>query len=110
MVAFPAGGLAQGRHLRQRAEGGRTAGGLRSGRDLDEGGAGRACLPYGGCKLLLPPVERRAAGASGIRGAKNPRSEEHTSELQSLMRNSYAVFLLEKKTTIHKSRKHINSN
>src|SRR3546814_9857123 len=27
-----------------------------------------------------------------------PRSEEHTSELQSLMRNSYAVFCLKKKT------------
>src|SRR3546814_2440014 len=27
------------------------------------------------------------------------RSEEHTSELQSLMRNSYAVFRLKKKTT-----------
>src|SRR3546814_1812458 len=28
-----------------------------------------------------------------------PRSEEHTSELQSLMRNSYAVFCLKKKQT-----------
>src|SRR3546814_10429706 len=27
-----------------------------------------------------------------------PRSEEHTSELQSLMRTSYAVFFLKKKT------------
>src|SRR3546814_10079232 len=33
------------------------------------------------------------------------RSEEHTSELQSLMRNSYAVFCVKKKkrTTIHKN-------
>src|SRR3546814_17050261 len=30
------------------------------------------------------------------------RSEEHTSELQSLMRISYAVFCLKKKTTPHK--------
>src|SRR3546814_6234913 len=30
------------------------------------------------------------------------RSEEHTSELQSLMRISYAVFCLKKKTTNHK--------
>src|SRR3546814_7848521 len=30
---------------------------------------------------------------------RQPRSEEHTSELQSLMRNSYAVFCLKKKTT-----------
>src|SRR3546814_7709693 len=29
------------------------------------------------------------------------RSEEHTSELQSLMRNSYAVFCLKKKTNAH---------
>src|SRR3546814_4473340 len=29
------------------------------------------------------------------------RSEEHTSELQSLMRISYAVFCLKKKTIIH---------
>src|SRR3546814_1604847 len=29
------------------------------------------------------------------------RSEEHTSELQSLMRISYAVFCLKKKTTLH---------
>src|SRR3546814_8620965 len=29
------------------------------------------------------------------------RSEEHTSELQSLMRTSYAVFCLKKKTTTH---------
>src|SRR3546814_3246307 len=29
------------------------------------------------------------------------RSEEHTSELQSLMRSSYAVFCLKKKTHIH---------
>src|SRR3546814_1063448 len=31
------------------------------------------------------------------RAALNPRSEEHTSELQSLMRISYAVFCLKKK-------------
>src|SRR3546814_7026392 len=31
------------------------------------------------------------------------RSEEHTSELQSLMRNSYAVFCLKKKTNKHLS-------
>src|SRR3546814_2887601 len=33
------------------------------------------------------------------------RSEEHTSELQSLMRISYAVFCLKKKTKIKKSKK-----
>src|SRR3546814_9642968 len=35
------------------------------------------------------------------------RSEEHKSELQSLMRISYAVFCLKKKTTSTKSRTHI---
>src|SRR3546814_4770777 len=32
---------------------------------------------------------------------RRARSEEHTSELQSLMRNSYAVFCLKKKKTEH---------
>src|SRR3546814_4434006 len=32
------------------------------------------------------------------------RSEEHTSELQSLMRISYAVFCLKKKNTINKTK------
>src|SRR3546814_7871919 len=34
-----------------------------------------------------------------LRGGKGGRSEEHTSELQSLMRISYAVFCLKKKNT-----------
>src|SRR3546814_8915204 len=61
-----------------------------------------------------------SAGKSGATGWKSPnspifsrwavstaspsrasRSEEHTSELQSLMRISYAVFCLKKKTTNH---------
>src|SRR3546814_6272001 len=37
------------------------------------------------------------------------RSEEHTSELQSLMRISYAVFCLKKKTTNIKNQTHITS-
>src|SRR3546814_8523472 len=44
-------------------------------------------------------------GVAGCSGHPR-RSEEHTSELQSLMRNSYAVFCLKKKTkqtTITKS-------
>src|SRR3546814_6381724 len=36
------------------------------------------------------------------------RSEEHTSELQSLMRISYAVFCLKKKINRQKTDKHIN--
>src|SRR3546814_5703320 len=37
------------------------------------------------------------AAADDSRAAPYPRSEEHTSELQSLMRISYAVFCLKKK-------------
>src|SRR3546814_6025018 len=36
----------------------------------------------------------------GGRKGERPRSEEHTSELQSLMRISYAVFCLKKKKTM----------
>src|SRR3546814_8590997 len=51
---------------------------------------------------LVRPRGTRCRG--GIRGREQRqvqaqiRSEEHTSELQSLMRNSYAVFCLKKKT------------
>src|SRR3546814_10475519 len=38
---------------------------------------------------------------SGKRLPRLARSEEHTSELQSLMRISYAVFCLKKKTSVH---------
>src|SRR3546814_5566966 len=49
-------------------------------------------------------------------GFMNERSEEHTSELQSLMRISYAVFCLKKKTnhkrkhTKHEINNHNNTN
>src|SRR3546814_8188440 len=56
---------------------------------------------------LLRCRHRRCAPADGERAALSAtggtrmtiRSEEHTSELQSLMRNSYAVFCLKKKKT-----------
>src|SRR3546814_6653292 len=44
-----------------------------------------------------------AEGLVGV-AAEGGRSEEHTSELQSLMRTSYAVFCLNKKK--HKNRQH----
>src|SRR3546814_2386745 len=72
---------------------------------------------YAGLSMLLVPKPRGtdatpfpAAGMSGseiavlgYRGMREYalRSEEHTSELQSLMRTSYAVFCLKKKTTTH---------
>src|SRR3546814_2624268 len=46
-----------------------------------------------------PPLCRRAGGRAKAhrRAAQQGRSEEHTSELQSLMRNSNAAFCLKKK-------------
>src|SRR3546814_5452251 len=56
-------------------------------------------------ELLIQTCHRRGAHAMGgmaaqipISGDAEARSEEHTSELQSLMRISYAVFCLKKKT------------
>src|SRR3546814_6065940 len=55
-----------------------------------------------------------AVGAGADRDRKRHRSEEHTSELQSLMRISYAVFCLKKKkkknneTNIHINNRHKN--
>src|SRR3546814_9175931 len=47
-----------------------------------------------------------SADAKGVANAVHLRSEEHTSELQSLMRISYAVFCLQKKNTKNKHRSH----
>src|SRR3546814_6173913 len=51
----------------------------------------------------LEPVRSQALhtqhGVAAIRPGAKIRSEEHTSELQSLMRISYAVFCLKKKKT-----------
>src|SRR3546814_7303438 len=56
-------------------------------------GAERACPPH-----RIAGARRRRLGPA----ARLFRSEEHTSELQSLMRNSYAVFCLTKKQLICK--------
>src|SRR3546814_6522608 len=49
-------------------------------------------------KRVLMPFSRTVA-CCGAKGLAQNRSEEHTSELQSLMRISYAVFCLKKKKT-----------
>src|SRR3546814_5692909 len=58
-------------------------------------------LPRPEWEALLTEAKRRAdkAGHWRFSAPKKYRSEEHTSELQSLMRISYAVFCLKKKTT-----------
>src|SRR3546814_5142644 len=73
---------------------------------------GRFLLLWGQClRLVAAEVGDRAAPAFGRTSLADvtavedqpvmcaDRSEEHTSELQSLMRISYAVFCLKKKTT-----------
>src|SRR3546814_8166886 len=47
-----------------------------------------------------PPAVHRSATSNIAVNASTGRSEEHTSELQSLMRTSYAVLCLQKKKTI----------
>src|SRR3546814_5588427 len=46
---------------------------------------------------VVPEVHRMLDRMSAFATRMRSRSEEHTSELQSLMRNSYAVFCLKKK-------------
>src|SRR3546814_2063211 len=70
------------------------------------------CWMTGAARLFRKPAIRRPARPAGLRGEIKgeasaegrrrrtfapKRSEEHTSELQSLMRNSYAVFCLKNK-------------
>src|SRR3546814_7909054 len=73
------------------------AGGVRGGHVEIGRGAGTGPPP-------APPASGRGEEAFPlaleISYAKNRRSEEHTSELQSLMRTSYAVFCLKKKKYI----------
>src|SRR3546814_10556964 len=68
----------------------------------DRGGRGRG------------PARRSWRGAGlrsgATRGGGGPRSEEHTSELQSLMRISYAVFCLKKKKTRHNTEQEVNTS
>src|SRR3546814_2307080 len=52
------------------------------------------CYPAVADRRKLPVLSRDSF-------RRNVRSEEHTSELQSLMRISYAVFCLKKKTTLN---------
>src|SRR3546814_10276503 len=86
-----------------------TVSSLTSGTALKPGGVGDSSTP------LVVNWDRTRASIAWINSspplASNPpeiavRSEEHTSELQSLMRISYAVFCLKKKTkhnvTMHK--------
>src|SRR3546814_6053689 len=52
---------------------------------------------FGSAQLTKLRINRFGFGSPGLEA----RSEEHTSELQSLMRISYAVFCLKKKKKTH---------
>src|SRR3546814_5226110 len=71
--------------------------GGRAGRTAGAGAAGRAGLVRR--QRLEGDVRAGRDARTGLdaRGGARTRSEEHTSELQSLMRSSYAVFCLKKK-------------
>src|SRR3546814_6860792 len=78
---------------------------------LDPKTAWLVACPYGGrhwrrdCAAASPPASAKAMVVRTLRSpvrtyartGRSRRSEEHTSELQSLMRTSYAVFCLQKK-------------
>src|SRR3546814_8443275 len=53
--------------------------------------------------LRITQLEQGIQAMVSTPEAGQPRSEEHTSELQSLMRISYAVFCLKKKISTHKN-------
>src|SRR3546814_5282783 len=54
-------------------------------------------LACDGCRLVLEDQHAAKLGRDVVVCPRRSRSEEHTSELQSLMRISYAVFCLKKK-------------
>src|SRR3546814_2312929 len=68
----------------------------------ESGGRRSACLAdvHGFMSLGAEDPENLELGDGGKDDDSFNRSEEHTSELQSLMRISYAVFCLKKKITI----------
>src|SRR3546814_4353868 len=79
------------------------ASGSPSGRASTAGGGGDPTRGWGTGSLFACPCHQNSPPAASSNAAIAPprtrstRSEEHTSELQSLMRISYAVFCLKKK-------------
>src|SRR3546814_1406960 len=73
-------------------------------RPLSEGGVAEPCLEPLDRLQQVTQVGGGVVAEAGERGGDRPagrqRSEEHTSELQSLMRISYAVFCLKKNNSI----------
>src|SRR3546814_3363233 len=84
---------------------------LRSSLDQQANGTGlqmRGIARGGDCLDMTAEQGRDSIGLAA-KGNECGRSEEHTSELQSLMRISYAVFCLKKKTIKTRNTKPIHS-
>src|SRR3546814_1405763 len=81
-----------------------------SSRDQDADDFWEKIHPESGERLVLEPedfyllISREGVRIPPEYAAEITRSEEHTSELQSLMRTSYAVFFLKIKITEHIAR------
>src|SRR3546814_6441689 len=73
-------------------------------------GTGPAYRKVGGRVLYALEDLRGWADRGACASTSDPRSEEHTSELQSLMRISYAVFCLKHKKTHKTHKKLTNTN
>src|SRR3546814_1275198 len=81
------------------------------GRDEGEIATRRIEAADGDRRALGAKAEGRLDIAKGYGAARrviSERSEEHTSELQSLMRISYAVFCLKQNNTMHKRKKQLS--
>src|SRR3546814_4482665 len=101
----PESGHAVGDDARQqRLDSGEKSDGERRWQDLPDLGQ-RECRDF---RHRQPSREMRESGTERVHGQlqggngrrrRNDRSEEHTSELQSRMRNSYAAFSLKKNNT-----------
>src|SRR3546814_10700825 len=81
--------LAERRHVQRAARGRYPA----AADKLDLRGSLQKLLPDAKLQIVNPVRDRRTAQKFA---PAQPSSEEHTSELQSLMRNSYAAFCLKK--------------
>src|SRR3546814_4028808 len=75
--------------------------------DLIQRHVGAIGLDLDGLQQPDGGAPRAQAGEFLVKGVDGARSEEHTSELQSLMRISYAVFCLKKKKTEHYAMTHM---
>src|SRR3546814_2800130 len=95
-------GIAAPAHRRLPWQGGQR---VRQDRFQHVGGGGALLFDHGEPELALAGIALLAKVERG-----EPRSEEHTSELQSLMRISYAVFCLKKKKHNTQSKKNTRKN